>query len=170
MAKFEALWAALHQPLFLNSLPRKGELMTIQAWRRAFTLNSRQLLINCFAAHWRFSLKLGSITAIALAAVVSTPLVAQAYTARVTLFLTREPGETYDTFLRQCEAIARAGVQRSFDADSLTSEVVLTVVGENQGLALPVMEVAVTRNQWEWRPDPQYWARYYNNASNLLDL
>ena len=144
--------------------------MIMQSWRRALTQNSRQLLISCLACRWRFPLKLSGITAIALATVVSTPLVAQAYTARVTLFLTREQGESYDTFLRQCEAIARAGVQRSFDADPLTSEVVLTVVGENQGLALPVMEVAVTRNQWEWRPDAQYWARYYNNASNLLDL
>jgi hypothetical protein len=144
--------------------------MIMQAWRRALTLTSQQLFINCLATRWRFPLQLGSITAIALATVVSTPLVAQAYTARVTLFLTRDQGESYDTFLRRCEAIARAGIQRSFDADPLTSEVVLTMVGENQGLALPVMEVAVTRSEWEWRPDAQYWARYYNNASTLLDL
>jgi len=125
---------------------------------------------RCLTWHWSLSLKLGSGAAIALAALVSVPQVVQAYTARVTLFVPRDPDESYDTFLRQAEAIARAGIQRSFDADILTSEVILVIVGENQGLAIPVMEVQVTRNEWQERPDPQYWARYYNNASTLLDL
>jgi len=125
---------------------------------------------RCLTWNWSLSLKLGSGAAIALAALVSVPQVAQAYTARVTLFIPRDPDQSYDTFLRQAEAIARAGIQRSFDADILTSEVILIVVGENQGLAIPVMEVQVTRNEWQERPDPQYWARYYNNASTLLDL
>jgi len=120
--------------------------------------------------NWNLSLKFGGSMAIALATVVSVPLVAQAYTARVTLFVPRDPDESYETFLRQSEAIARAGIQRSFDADILTSEVILTIIGENQGLAIPVMEVQVTREEWQERPDPQYWARYYNNASTLLDL
>lgn len=140
------------------------------SWRHSLGFWSRQLLTRCLTTRWSFSIKLGSITAIALATVLSAPLVAQAYTSRVTLFVTRNQDDSYATFLRQCEAIARAGVQRSFDADVLTSEVVLTIVGENQGLALPVMEIAVTRNEWEYRPDPQHWARYYNNASTLLDL
>lgn len=130
----------------------------------------RQLVSRLLTTRWSLGLKFGGITAIALTAVLSAPHVAQAYTARVTLFVTRDQDESYETFLRRSEAIARAGVQRSFDADVLTSEVVLTIVGENQGLAIPVMEVNVTRSEWEYRPDPQYWARYYNNASTLLDL
>lgn len=130
----------------------------------------QQAVTRCLTTRWSLAIKLSGITAIALTAFISVPQVAQAYTARVTLFVTRDSDESYDTFLRQCEAIARAGVQRSFDADPLTSEVVLTIVGENQGLAIPVMEVDVTRSQWQYRPDPEYWARYYNNASTLLDL
>lgn len=125
---------------------------------------------RCGAWNWSLGLKFGRGAAIALATVVSAPLVAQAYTARVTLFVPRDPDQSYETFLRQSEAIARAGIQRSFDNDILTSEVILIIVGENQGLAIPVMEVQVTREQWQDRPDPQYWARYYNNASTLLDL
>ncbi|MEM1311650.1 MAG: hypothetical protein AAGF98_19480, partial [Cyanobacteria bacterium P01_H01_bin.153] len=63
---------------------------------------------------WSLSLKLSGGAAIALTALLSAPLVAQAYTARVTLFVTRNNDESYEIFLRQCEAIARAGVQRSF--------------------------------------------------------
>lgn len=98
------------------------------------------------------------------------PPAAHAYTARVTLFVLRNPAESYESFLRQSEAIARAGIQRSFDADPLMSEVIITIVGENQGIAIPVMEVQVTRLQWQERPDPQFWASYYTNASVLLDL
>lgn len=108
--------------------------------------------------------------AIALTTLLITPQVAQAYTSRVTLFVPRDPAESYDAFLRQSEAIARAGIQRSFDADQLVSEVILTIVGDNQGIAVPIMEVQVTRNAWQQRPDPQYWAEYYDNASLLLDL
>ncbi|MEM6714441.1 MAG: hypothetical protein AAF827_08540 [Cyanobacteria bacterium P01_D01_bin.6] len=140
------------------------------SWRHSLGRWSQQLLSQGLTTRWNFTIKLGSVTAIALTTVLSAPLVAQAYTSRVTLFVTRNQDDSYETFLRQCDAIARAGVQRSFDADPLTSEVVLVIVGENQGLALPVMEVAVTRSEWEFLPDPQYWARYYNNASNLLDL
>ena len=113
---------------------------------------------------------LAGSSAIALTTLLSLPEAAQAYTSRVTLFVPRDPAESYDAFLRQSEAIARAGIQRSFDADLLVSEVIITIIGDNQGIAVPVMEVEVTRNEWERRPDPQYWARYYDNASILLDL
>jgi hypothetical protein len=108
--------------------------------------------------------------AIALTGLLSLPEAAQAYTTRATLFVPRDPAESYDAFLRQSEAVARAGIQRSFDADLLVSEVIVTIVGDNQGIAVPVMEVQVTRSEWQQRPDPQYWAEYYNNASILLDL
>ncbi|MEM6520727.1 MAG: hypothetical protein AAF722_15510 [Cyanobacteria bacterium P01_C01_bin.70] len=137
--------------------------------RHALQSIGQQFACRCLTHSWSLSLKLSGGAAIALTALLSAPLVAQAYTARVTLFVTRNNDESYEIFLRQCEAIARAGVQRSFDADVLASEVVLTIVGENQGLALPIMEVEVTRTEWQERPDPQYWARYYNNASTLLD-
>lgn len=113
---------------------------------------------------------MGGSTAIASIAVLSMPQAAQAYTSRITLFVPRNSDESYPAFLRQSEAIARAAVQRSFDTDLLISEVIVTVIGENQGLAIPVMEVQVTRNEWQERPDPQYWATYYDSASMLLDL
>lgn len=137
---------------------------------RQFCSRSRALLLPQFmAGGLSLSMLLGG-SAIALTTLLSTPQIAHAYTSRVTLFVPRDPAESYDTFLRQSEAIARAAVQRSFDADLLVSEVVITIIGDNQGIAVPVMEVQVTRNEWQQRPDPQYWARYYDNASILLDL
>lgn len=116
------------------------------------------------------SMLLGS-GAIAIGTLLATPQVAQAYTFRSTLLVPRNPDEEgYQAFLRQCEAITRASIQQTFDADLLVSEVIVTVVGDNKGIAVPVMEVPVTRREWEARPDPQEWARYYDNASALLDM
>jgi hypothetical protein len=109
--------------------------------------------------------------AIAAGAILSVPQVAHAYTARSTLLVPRNPDDaSYQAFLRQCEAMTRAAIQQTFDADLLVSEVVVTVVGDNKGIAVPVMEVQVTRGEWEARPDPQDWANYYDTASTLLDM
>ncbi|WP_008318396.1 hypothetical protein [Leptolyngbya sp. PCC 6406] len=126
-------------------------------------LPCRQPLIS-----WGLSALLLSSGAIATTVLLATPPAAQAYTARVSLFVYRDSGEPYENFLRRAEAISRAGVQRSLDADLLTTEVIVTVVGENQGISVPIMDVQVTRNQWRDRPDPQYWATYYESASLLL--
>lgn len=107
-------------------------------------------------------------SAIATATLFLTPPAAQAYTSRVSLFLSRDTDESYEGFLRRAEATARAGVQRSFDTDLLITEVVVVVVGENQGISVPIMTVQVTRNEWRDRPDPQYWATYYESARALL--
>lgn len=114
------------------------------------------------------AMMLGLSSTIAMTSILATPTPAEAYTARVALFLNRNPGESYETFLRRAEVIARAAIQRSFDVDLLTTEAVITIVGQNQGIAIPVMEVDVTRNEWRDRPDPQYWARYYESAPRLL--
>lgn len=116
------------------------------------------------------ALMMGLAPAIATTLVLTTPQAAEAYTARNSLFLSRNPSENYDTFLRRSEAIARAAVQRSFDADLLITEVIVTVVGENQGISIPIMDVQVTRNAWRDRPDVQYWATYYESASALLSF
>lgn len=108
--------------------------------------------------------------AIATTMVLATPQVAQAYVAYHSLFLSRDRNEPYENFLRRAELIARAGVQRSFDADLLVTEVDLVVVAENQGVSLPAMDIRVTRTQWRNNPDVQYWATYYESAASLLGL
>ncbi|MEB3269182.1 MAG: hypothetical protein VKJ09_11630 [Leptolyngbya sp.] len=119
---------------------------------------------------WGLVALLMSSGSMATAAMLATPHAAYAYTARVSLFIYRDPGEDYENFLRRAEIIARAGVQRALDADLLTTEVIITVVGENQGISVPIMDVQVTRNEWRDRPDPQYWATYYDSAALLLGL
>ena len=96
------------------------------------------------------------------------PPAAEAYSSRLNLFLVREEGESFDTFLRRSEIIARAGVQRSFDSDVLMTEVIVTIIGESQGLAMPVLTVAVSRRDWQRQPDVLAWVQYYPAARALL--
>ena len=108
---------------------------------------------------------LGSATAPALVA----PPVAQAYTSRVNLYVVREQGESFDTLVRRSEIIARAAVQRSFDADVLMTDVIVTVIGDNQGVAVPILTVPVSRGEWRLRPDVTQWANYFEAARYLVD-
>lgn len=96
------------------------------------------------------------------------PPAAEAYTSRLNLFLVRDQNESFDTFLRRSEIIARAGVQRSFDSDLLMTDVIVTIIGESQGLSMPVLAVAVSRSDWQRQPDVLAWVQYYPAARALL--
>jgi len=96
------------------------------------------------------------------------PQTAQAYTAKVNVSLNRQLGESYESFLRRAEAVARAAAQRSFDGDILVTEVAVTIIGENNGAIAPLLSLEVSRQSWRSRPDPQRWARYFPNTESLL--
>lgn len=113
---------------------------------------------------------LGSAFTLWLGTTVVTPPPAIAYTSRVSIFLTRDSNESFEGLVQRAEITARAAVQRSFDADLLVTEAVVTIVGENQGISVPILTVEVTREQWRSRPDVQYWTRYYDTSAGLLGL
>jgi len=96
------------------------------------------------------------------------PQKVQAYTANVDVSLNRQTGESFQSFLRRAEAVARAAAQRSFDRDILVTQVLVTVVGQNDGAIVPVLSLAVSRQAWRNRPDPQRWATYFPNTQSLL--
>ncbi|MGB3311177.1 MAG: hypothetical protein WBG32_16135 [Nodosilinea sp.] len=108
---------------------------------------------------------LGSAVVPALVA----PPVAQAYTSRVNLYVVRDRSESFDTLVRRSEIIARAAVQRSFDADLLMTDVIVTIIGDNQGVSVPILTVPVSRSEWQLRPDVTQWANYFEAARYLVD-
>lgn len=96
------------------------------------------------------------------------PQASQAYTSRLDLFLDREAGETYEALVRRAEMAARAGAQRSFDQDLLTTNVSVNVVVESKGVTVPILALRVDRDQWRSRPETYFWATYYRTAEMLL--
>ncbi len=107
---------------------------------------------------------LGSV---ALPTLVAPPA-AQAYTSRVNLYVVREQGESFETLVQRSEIIARAAVQRSFDADVLMTDVIVTVIGDNHGISVPILTVPVSRRDWQLRPDVTQWANYFEAARALV--
>lgn len=112
------------------------------------------------------ALALGGAVGVVQSAIA--PLVAQAYTARVDLTLDTGKEETYEVLLNRAENVARAAVQRSFDADLLATDVIVIVVGDRGGIVAPIMDVRVSRAEWRSRPDVAYWGEYYLDSRSLL--
>lgn len=96
------------------------------------------------------------------------PQSAQAYTARLSVSVARQPRESYRSFVRRAETIARAAAQRSFDRDILVSDIAVTIIGQNNGSIAPVLALNVTRQNWRRRPDAQRWATYFPDTQTLL--
>lgn len=113
-------------------------------------------------------LSFGSISWLTLAAIA--PQIAQAYTANVSVSLNRQPNESFQSFMRRAESVARAAAQRSFDGDILVRDVAVTVLGQNDGAIVPILSLKVSRQAWKSRPDPQRWASYFPNTQLLLGI
>jgi len=87
---------------------------------------------------------------------IVAPEMAHAYTARVNVGLTRETGESFRSFLRRAEAVARAAAQRSFDRDILVTEVAVNVVVQNNGAIAPLLSLEFSRQSWRKRPEAYF--------------
>lgn len=111
---------------------------------------------------------LGLVSVSWLTTSLIAPPNAQAYTARLNVVLTREMDESFQSFLRRAEAVARAAAQRNFDRDILVTDVAVTVMGQNNGAIVPLLSLDVSRPSWRSSPDPQRWITYFPNTDTLL--
>jgi hypothetical protein len=98
------------------------------------------------------------------------PLSAQAATERRTITITRQYSETYQSMLRRAESAVRTEAQQLFDRNALTTDVVVTALGQHGGAITPMLALEVNRQNWRTSPNPQSWATYYNDAQALLLL
>jgi len=103
-----------------------------------------------------------------LATEAIAPQIVQAYTAKVDLIIDRLPEENYEKILQRAETMAREATQRSFDQDTLVTQVSVIVTAQNYGAIAPVIVLDVSRSEWENRPTPQSWATYFSTARSLL--
>jgi hypothetical protein len=94
---------------------------------------------------------------------------ALAQAAPMTLNLPTRQGEDYGRLVRRAEVAARRAAQQIFNTNPI-NEIALTVVGENQNLAAPLLTMQVTRADWLRSPDPRQWSTYYRTAEGLLQL
>ncbi|MGB3614452.1 MAG: hypothetical protein WBA10_11730 [Elainellaceae cyanobacterium] len=79
------------------------------------------------------------------------------------------PGESYDAFIERAEAETQLQVESYFQRTAADS-VMVTFNGNNEGLIAPVLELAVTREQWAAAPQTKRWATYFLDSDVLLGL
>lgn len=126
-------------------------------------LRQRLSLYGCLAALWT-----GAGVWLGWQAIAPQVVFAATYRQEVTL--SPEPEETYQTLIRRAEAAARVAAQQGFDNNSTVTDVVITVLGEEQEQIVPLLTLNVSRADWRSFPDPQRWATYYRAARTLLQL
>lgn len=98
------------------------------------------------------------------------PAPVRAATERVTVTITRQFNETYQSMLRRAEAAVRAAAQISFDRDVLVTDITVTAIGQSGGAITPMLTLEVSRPNWRTSPNPERWANYYADAQSLLNL
>ncbi|MEO0410177.1 MAG: hypothetical protein AAF289_22755, partial [Cyanobacteria bacterium P01_A01_bin.135] len=104
-------------------------------------------------------------------AVVMAPARAQLISPdeQLSVSLNLLPGETYEAFLQRAEGEAAGQIDNYFERTGADS-VLLTLNGSHEGLVAPVMEVAVSREQWAGFSQVDYWATYFTDSDVLLGL
>ncbi|MBW4575913.1 MAG: hypothetical protein KME08_11580 [Aphanothece sp. CMT-3BRIN-NPC111] len=92
----------------------------------------------------------------------------QASTAQITVPISREANESYESLLNRAEAVSWATTQRRFKQDISVTNVALIVLAENQGFIAPIVSLKVNRQQWQSQPYVQRWATYFPYIESLL--
>lgn len=67
----------------------------------------------------------------------------------------------YSDLVVEAEALANDAVSRQFSQNPGLSTVRVVVLGNRNGEMIPVLETAVSREQWQTNPQVGAWARYY---------
>jgi hypothetical protein len=101
---------------------------------------------------------------------VSAQTAVQSDIARASFVLERQPNESYETLIGRAEALARAAALRNFNRDGSVQAVSVTIVGQNQGAAAPILSLQVNRQNWNRSPNIQRWAKYFPSSQTLLGL
>ena len=94
----------------------------------------------------------------------------RAYEVQLSVTIDQEPEESFSTLVKRAEVVARAAVQRSFDADILATEAMVFVNAQRGGLEAPLLSVQISRFQWNQFPDARRWATYYPSTRTLLRM
>lgn len=70
-------------------------------------------------------------------------------TRRVDLSVSRQPGETYESLTQRAKLVALATTKELFSQAPDLANISIIVLGENQGVILPLLSLQLNRAQWQ---------------------
>jgi hypothetical protein len=100
-------------------------------------------------------------------ALVDSP-VAIAQISQIPLTLSRQPDETYPSFVQRATTLVASRFKNDFSKNSSLNELRIVVIGQNNGNIAPVLSVNMSRQQWLNNPNPQPLINYFADSEFLL--
>ena len=100
-------------------------------------------------------------------ALVDSP-VAIAQISQIPLTLSRQPDETYPSFVQRATTLVATRLKNDFSKNSSLNELRIVVIGQNNGNIAPVLSVNMSRQQWLSNPNPQPLINYFADSEFLL--
>jgi hypothetical protein len=94
--------------------------------------------------------------------------VAIAQISQIPLTLSREPDETYPSFVQRATNLVATRFKNDFSKNSSLNELRIVVIGQNNGNIAPVLSVNMSRQQWLNNPNPQPLINYFADSEFLL--
>ena len=99
---------------------------------------------------------------------IATPTPAWASPRQIQLLLNSQGSQNFEALIRQAESVAGNYIQQAFVESPSVTQVSVTIVGEHNGAAVPLLSANVSRSNWQARPTVQAWTRYFPSAEVLL--
>jgi hypothetical protein len=88
--------------------------------------------------------------------------------SQIPLTLSREPDETYPSFVQRATTLVASRFKNDFSKNSSLNELRIVVIGQNNGNIAPVLSVNMSRRQWLNNPNPQPLINYFADSEFLL--
>jgi hypothetical protein len=100
-------------------------------------------------------------------ALVDSPA-AIAQISQIPLTLSRQPDETYPSFVQRATTLVGTRLKNDFSKNSSLNELRIVVIGQNNGNIAPVLSVNMSRQQWRSNPNPEPLINYFADSEFLL--
>ncbi|HBB34974.1 MAG TPA: hypothetical protein DDZ80_05355 [Cyanobacteria bacterium UBA8803] len=107
---------------------------------------------------------LGAIAALTLA----LPTPAWAQPRQINLTIGSENAPDFETLMQQAQSQAENAIQQAFAESPEVTEVSITIIGERNGLEVPLLSSSVARASWQKEPTVGAGTIYFQNAEILL--
>lgn len=82
--------------------------------------------------------------------------------------ISSQGNQTFAGLMQQAKILAKKLVEQAFAQTPSPTEVSITIVGEHNGQEVPLLNLRVSRSNWQKEPRIQTWTRYASNSATLL--
>lgn len=107
---------------------------------------------------------LGAVMALNM--IVPTPVKAEP--RQIQLLLSSQGNQNFEALVRQAESVVSNVLGQAFAENPRSTEISVMIVGERNGVIVPLLSANVSRSNWQATPIVQAWTRYFSSAEVLL--